>query len=261
MSLSKKCRVFVVLGLLVAGCDPYTRTTVIHTRTATDVAVQDVDSPARIPASSEPVSAEVARTEVAVGPGSTSDLIVIATRRPSGEIVTEWQTRLPLLNGERHTLVDSAGSTVLTGHVAIDTAPSTITIPVCGTLQEQRGKGAVLYGYNVLPSQPCGESHMTQINLETPKSNLQSIHYVSTDHERGLAILGVAASTLIVGGLGTLLTFAHVADDSGNLQPPSVPQRIAGVAVMGLAFGIDLALLPAVFAPNKDETVFPEHAD
>jgi hypothetical protein len=258
MWLSKKRRAFAALGLLVAGCDPYTRTTLIQTRSATDVAVQDVDSPSRIPAGTDTTSAEVARTEVAVGPGSTSDLIVIATRKPTGEIVTEWQTRLPLINGERHTLLGAAGLAELSGHVPIDTTPSNLTIPVCGTLQEQTVKGGRVVGYNVLPSQPCSEPHMTQINLETPKSNVESIHYVSTDNERGLAILGFAASTLLVGGLGTLITFAHVADSSGNLQPPSVPQRIAGVAVMGLGLGIDLALLPAVFAPNKNEVVYPK---
>ncbi|MEO7112955.1 MAG: hypothetical protein ABI183_21130 [Polyangiaceae bacterium] len=257
MWLSKKRRAFAALGLLAAGCDPYTRTTVIQMRSAADVAVQDVDSPSRVPVGLEPTSAEVARSEVLVGPGSTSDLIVIATRRPGGEIVTEWQTRLPLLNGERHTLLGAAGMATLRDHVAIDTSSPQITIPVCGTLQAQAVKGRLI-GYNVLATQPCNESHMTQINLETPMTNVESIHHVSTNDIRGLGILGLTMSTLILGGIGTLVTFAHFADKDGNLQQPTVGQRVAGIGFMGLGLGIDLALLPAVFAPNKDEVVYPK---
>jgi hypothetical protein len=254
---TKKRRAFAALGLLVAGCDPYTRSTIVQMRSAADVAVQDVDSPSRVPANLEPISAEVARTEVALAPGSTSDLIVIATRRPGGEIVTEWQTRLPLLNGERHTLLGAAGMATLSGHVPIDTSSSQITIPVCGTLQAQAVKGR-LVGYNVLPTQPCDESHMTQINLETPKTNVESIRYASTNDDRGLAIFGVTMSTLVFGGIGTLLTFAHFADSNGNLQPPSIGQRITGIGLMGLGATIDIALLPAVFAPDKEEAVYPK---
>jgi hypothetical protein len=255
MSFSKSRRAFAALGLLVAGCDPYTRSTAIQMHSAADVAVQDVDSPSRIPANLEPMSAEVARTEVALDPGSTSDLIVIATRRPGGEIVTEWQTRLPLLNGERHSLLGAAGLATLSGHVPIDTSQSQITIPVCGTLQQSSVKGR-LVGYNVLPTQPCTESHMTQINLETPKTNIESIRYVSTNDDRGLAIFGATMGTIVFGGIGTLLTFAHFADQNGALQPPSVPQRITGIGIMALGASIDIALLPAIFAPNKEEAVY-----
>jgi hypothetical protein len=256
MWFSKTRQALITLCALSAACDPYTRTTVIQTRSASDVAVQDVDSASRVPATNEPMSAEVARTEVETGPGSTSDLVVIASRRPGGAIVTEWQTRLPLLNGERHTLLDSSGTATLSGHLSIDTSAPLITVPVCGTLQAQAVKGR-LVGYNVVPSQPCDESHMTQINFETPKSNIESIHHVSTDDERGLAIFGGTMSTLVFGGIGTLLTFAHFADQNGALQPPSVPQRITGIGIMALGAGIDIALLPAIFAPNKDDVVYP----
>ena len=93
MSKAKRRCACLAVVMLSAACDPYTRTTVIQTKSAADVAVQDVDSPSRIEANSTPSAAEVARTEVDTGRGGTSDLIVIATRRPGGEIVTEWQAR------------------------------------------------------------------------------------------------------------------------------------------------------------------------
>jgi hypothetical protein len=253
--LSSKWRSAALAAVtLTAACDPYTRTTVIQTRSAADVAVQDVDSPSRIAADQTPNSAEVARTEVDTGRGGTSDLIVIATRRPGGAIVTEWQTRLPLLNGERHMLVDQTGETTLDGHVQIDTTKADITIPVCGTLQTRTAKN-VFIGYDVVPGQPCDESHMTQINLETPKSNLASIHYVSEDNFRGPSIFIATVSTLAFGGLGALLTFANLRDKDGNLQPPGF--RALGVGFMAIGASIDVALIPAIFAPNKDEKVFP----
>jgi hypothetical protein len=254
--LSSKWRhTALALVMLSAACDPYTRTTVIQVRSAADVAVQDVDSPSRISANETPNSAEVARTEVDTGRG-TSDLIVIATRRPGGAIVTEWQTRLPLLNGERHMLVDPNGSTTLDGHVAIDTTKADVTIPVCGTLQTRTVKGS-LVGYDVVPGEPCERPHMNQINLETPKTNVESIHHVSTNDVRGLGIMGATMSTLIFGGIGTALTFAHFADQNGALQPPSLGQRVFGIGLMGLGASIDIALLPAIFAPDKDHKIYP----
>jgi hypothetical protein len=253
--LSSKWRhATLVVGLVATACDPYTRSTVIQMRSAADVAVQDVDSPSRISPNDTPSSAEVARTEVATGPGSTSDLIVIATRRPGGAIVTEWQTRLPLVNGERHVLVDATGAATLDGHQPIDTTKADLVIPVCGTLRTRTVKSA-LVGYEVSPGDPCEQPHMNQINLETPRSNLQSIHYVSTNDSRGVSILVASVMTLAFGGLGAAFAFADLRDKDGNIQGPGF--RAVGVGLMAIGASIDIALLPSIFAPNKDEVVYP----
>lgn len=254
MWFSKTRQGIVALCLLSVACDPYTETTVVKTRNAMQVGVQDADSESHVPPNWDQVlSAEVARTEVQTGPSSTSDLVVIASRRPGGGLVTEWQTRLPLLNGERHTLLDSSGVATLDGHITVDTTSEHISIPVCGTLQQSSVKGR-LVGYNVVPAQPCTESHMTQINLETPKSNLESVTQVSTNDVRGIAIFSGTMNTIIFGGLGSLLAFANLRDKDGNVQPAGV--RGVGVGLLAIGAGIDIALIPAIFAPNKENVVY-----
>ena len=247
--------VVALAALSVYACDPYTRTTVIEARDPGQVAVIDVDSPSRVEpgeAATEPV--EVARTEVAVGPSSTSDLIVTATRRPGGGLVTEWQTRMPLVNGERHTLVDPTGRATLDEHIDIDTSREEVTIPVCGVIGERYARN-VLVGYEVRPAVPCASQHMTEIDLQTPRSNIAAIHHVSVNDKRGMAILGVVVATVIVGGVGSIFTFAEMKDKDGNDAGP-VP-KVIGVGLLSLAAGVDIALFPSVFAPNKDKVVYP----
>ncbi|MGH7284763.1 MAG: hypothetical protein ACRELY_24830 [Polyangiaceae bacterium] len=248
-------RALIAATLCVCACDPYTRTTVIQARDPGQVAVEDVDSPSRVaPGESATEPAEVARTEVAIGPSSTSDLLVTATRRPGGGLVTEWQTRLPLVNGERHTLVDANGTATLDEHIDIDTSHDDVVIPVCGVIGERYARN-VLVGYEVRPAVPCESQHMTQINLVTPKRNIEAIHHVSVNDNRAVAIVGVVIATVIVGGVGSIFTFADLKDKDGSDAGP-VP-KVIGVGLLSLAAGVDIALFPSVFAPNKDTVVFP----
>lgn len=247
-------RVVAAALAFVSACDPYTRSTVVTVRDPSSVAVEDADSEARVPAGAPEASAEVARSEVLTGPGSTSDLIVTATRRPGGALVTEWQTRLPLINGERHTLVDATGRLTLDEHVAIDVSRPNVTIPVCGTLAQRASRG-VLVGYEVRAAWPCTSAHMTEIRAVTPIENVVSVEHVSRNDIRGLATFGMIMNTLALGGLGTILTFADLKDRDGH--EAGAGPKVLGVGVLTLALGVDVALIPAVFGPNKDQVVYP----
>lgn len=252
MKSSRVCIALVLATTLLGACDPYTETTVLKTRSAMDVAVQDIDSDSHVARNYiAPVPAEVARAKVTTDAESTSDLIVVATRRPNGEIVTEWQTRLPLVNGERHVLIDSSGETTLEGDIPIDTKNEQLTIPVCGTLVRHMHK-TTLIGYDVHAATPCTGSHVTEMELQTPRSNLESVHRVSTNDSRVNGIAIAIVSTVLTGGIGTFVAFEP--DRDGDAPSPAV--HGVGFGLMAIGLGVDIALLPAIFAPDKDEVVY-----
>ena len=66
---------------------------------------------------------------------------------------------------------------------------------------------------------------------------------------------GATLTTAAFGGLGSILAFANIRDDHGNVQSPTT--RGLGVGLLALGASIDIALIPAIFAPNKSERVFP----
>ena len=100
---------------------------------------------------------------------------------------------------------------------------------------------------------------MVQINLETPLSNVATVHHVSTNNFRGPAIFMATISTAVFGGIGALFTFANLRDKDGSVQPPAV--RGLGIGLMAIGATIDLALLPAIFSPDHDEVVYPKTAE
>jgi hypothetical protein len=251
----KRRTALLAVSVLSSACDPYTRTTVFQMRNPSEVEVQNIAAPShRLPEGIDVVSAEVARTEVATNDNWSSELIVTATRRPNGAIITDWQTHLPLIDGERTTLVDGNGKLTIGGHVAIDTTtPLWLTIPVCGGLESRSVKGQ-LVGYEVTPGIPCNENHLTQFDLETPTSNVASIDHVSTNRYRALGILGVVTSTLLFEGLGAPLTLGDV----GDTPSQTVALRSAGVGMMLTGALLDGLLFKVILAKNKDEVIYPK---
>ncbi len=210
----KRCSALLTVTVLSSACDPYSRTTVFQTRNPSEVEVQNIAAPSHL--------------------------------------ITDWQTHLPLIDGERTTLLDQNGKLTIGGHVAIDTTtPLWLTIPVSGGLESRSVKGQ-LVGYVVTPGIPCNENHLTQFDLRTPTSNLASIDHVSTNRYRALGILGVAASTLFFEGLGAPLTFG-AADDT---PAQTVALRTAGVAMMVTGVVLDGLLFKMIFAKNKDDVFY-----
>jgi hypothetical protein len=187
-------------------------------------------------------------------PGARAQYKVEAVRQ-NKEVALEWSAKVPIVNGEQQTIIDSSGRfNDPTGVIAL-LSPETLEGPTfrfsaCAHLDEVNAKGGGVVGFRATEWNPCRpDLHMmlaVPFAVETPWSNVVEIRDHTEVNVPGSIAVGVFGLGMTGGGVALI----------------AVPKSCVGCLVGGALLGVIGALTTITVAldlsyPSRDGVTYP----
>jgi hypothetical protein len=187
-------------------------------------------------------------------PGAHAQYKVEAIRQ-NKEVALEWSTKVPVINGEQQTIIDSSGKfNDPTGVIAL-LSPETLKGPTfrfraCAHLNEVSAKGGGVVGFRATEWNPCSPDYYYRpevpFAVETPWSNVVEIRDHTEVNVPGSIAIGVFGLGMTGGGVALI----------------GVPKSCVGCVIGGVFLGVIGALTTITIAldlsdPARDGVTYP----
>ncbi len=229
-----------------------TVTTEITVHDPSAVSLLSSDGTVVLPPSNAASTSPLADSRADVGAGSSAAYRVTARRDTDGSISTDWTTTLPLANGDRHVLLPANGAIVIR-NTPLETiippamaAASSLVLPMCASAG-MHGYRSTYWSVDSNPTvKGCSGAARVDMALDIPWSAVDVHERTRVDH--GGAWLIIALATLTFGSFATLILSSKPTDWSGGQST----QITLGMATTAIGLGFDLAMLPTLFASDRD---------
>ena len=229
-----------------------TVTTEITVHDPSAVSLLSSDGTVVLPPSNAASTSPLADSRADVGGGSSAAYRVTARRDADGSISTDWTTTLPLSNGDRHVLLPANGA-FLFKDMPLDTiippamaAASSLVLPMCVSAGIH-GYRSSYWSVDANPTvKGCSGAARVDVALDIPWSAVDVHERTRVDH--GGAWLIVALATISFGSFATLIFSSKPSDWTGGKST----QLGLGMATAGIGLAFDFAMLPTLFASNRD---------
>jgi len=190
-------------------------------------------------------------------PGARAQYKVEAVR-PNKEVALEWSTKVPIINGEQQTLIDSSGKfNDPTGVIAL-LSPETLKGPTfrfkaCAHLDEVSAKGGGVVGFRATEWNPCSadmyyRNYRLEVPfaVETPWDNVVEIRDHTEVNVPGTIAIGVFGLGMTGGGVALI----------------AVPKSCVGCVIGGAFLSLIGVLTTMTVAfelddPSRDGVTYP----
>jgi hypothetical protein len=241
-------------AILASGC--------IITQTSSTVVVRDgaevtlAGAEGQLPPGREHADVVVQHGAFATESGARAHYTLHAVRSEDGSISFEWETHVPLLNGEDQLVLPASGSVEIADESVLRPemlAQPTLKLQSCASLMPKHARTAFV-GWRATEWEGCGRSLAVPFTVETPWSNVVSARQ-TVRPMRGVALGSIIVSTLVFGGLGGLFLALHCTNRVTG-EDCSGPLHSVGWVFVGTGALIDLLLLPTLVAPERDTVTY-----
>ena len=247
-----RCCSMVAVVCLASGCLMETVTTEITVRDPSAVSLLSSEGTVVLPASSAPVTAPLGDSRAGVDVGSSAAYRVTARRDADGSISTDWSTTLPLANGDRHVLLPADGKIVVHNKPLADVvtpamaSASSLVLPMCAAAGTH-GYRSIYWSVESNASVVgCRGAARVDTSLDIPWHAVDVVEHTRVDHGGAWLLIGLATMTF-----GTLATFIFATNPS-DWHGGQATQIALGTATTAIGLGFDLAMLPTLFASDRD---------
>jgi hypothetical protein len=243
-------RALIVAGLFSTGCLMQTTTTEIQIADPSEVGLLAPDGPVLLEPSRVESSAPIASGRAPLEPNASASYAVTAERDDGGGISVDWKTSLPLANGDHHVLLASAP---LVAHAPLDAtvtpdmrvAPS-LLLPACTAVVAHTFKSFSTTAVDTSITHDCRGIASVPMVLDIPWNDVAVVERTRAEHWGAWLVIGLATLSF-----GTFATFIFSTKPSAWTGGESTQVALGvGTAAIGAAF--DLAMLPTLFARDRD---------
>jgi hypothetical protein len=243
-------RAFVVLSLSLAqaGCVMQSITTEITFAHASEVALTHDGQTVVAPRSGETTQPLASGRAESFGVSAAYD--AKAVRSADDSLWIEWNTKLPIMEGERmkvlgsEPLVFNAPLGAIFSKGALDA--SSFVLPLCGTVGLSGYRFLTWHAHTNVLYDKCSGTVAVPYALETDWSNV--VIHQKTRADRGLAWMTIALSVV------AFTPFAVIMDTAS-------PKNVAGGVPTQIGFTIGIGLLAAAFTGAVMPTLFASDQD